>query len=398
MSGAHLGLDSGYGGPAPGTSPITIQQKIVYTAFPDSGRRRPDSGTYYGGTLDSDHMRILRGEPCVMESRVEIITIGSMTRESQLFVFSCLNHWGDKKLSKAELVRSLTWGGFAGNDSDEDHKEGKKDRRAFPVFFGGSFTIANNGPDTWFTGDLIYWDLPNDDAEAVMIAKRVGRLKSRPIMSTRRTVILRKYSPDKQGMTKKAIRATNDTSNLDTFNNHAAGNSDHHNKAHVDLFDALKKIFMMGMVAASPINTAGTKKEILEGVKKLAATPVPGYSFDEAARKVGLQSFGGVTPKNKHVHEAILAMLMPANGDDRLYDTRKSKAVPTSANRFTAEEKVLKQIQGGGQVGKFTEANVVEQLLATFAQGQHEISKRIVGKCISSSKSGGDTDIVSFSL
>jgi len=386
MSGALLGLGRGYGGPDPGTNPITIQQKIVYTAFVVSGTdRATNKNPFYGGDIDDDNMRVLRGEPCVMEKSLAPLSIGAVSRETQLFVFSCLNKYGDGNKTKAQLVRNLTWGGFAGNDAKEE----------LPVFLGGSFTITNNGPDTWYTGDLIYWDLPNDDKEALLIGKSMGHLKTRPLARSRRNVILRKYQPGKQGATRKAIRETNSTENLLVLKAHASGRTEQYSKSHVDFVDALKKIFLLGAVAGSSgVLRMGVRKD-----QVMSAVKDQDDLMGSLAKIMGLQFVGGVTAENKGFHDAFIAMIMPTSADERMYDPNKGRVTPTSGRGFSDGERVLKQIQGGGRTkAGLLEANVVEHALAAIAQAQHEISSRIVGKCISSSKTGGDTDIISFSM
>ena len=394
-----LGLGRGYGGPEPGTNPITVQQKIVYTAAPDSGlSRRGNADPFFGGTLDSDNMRILRGEPTVMEQRLAQLTIGAITRETQLFVFSCLNQYGKKSMTKAKIVDSLTWGGFAGNDSMEDHDTGDTDRRVFPVFLGGSFTITNNGPDTWFTGDLIFWDIPDNDVEALSIGRLMGRHhKARPLSSERRNIILRKYDPKKQGMIKESIRVSNDSEDLLALRRRAVGEVEQYSKGHVDFIDALKKVFLLGAIS----QLTGRLRLDMETSSFFAEIKALDAEIEEMSKIIGLQFNGGVNDRNKGFHEAFLAMLMPENQDERMYDPQKGRANPTSLSGFDPGERVLKQIQGGGGGVPSTdlkEANVVEHLLASMAETQHGITSRIVGRCISSSKSGGDTDIISFSM
>jgi hypothetical protein len=394
MSGALLGLDQGYGGPGPGTNPITVQQKIVYTAFTVSGAERKDSAdSFYGGDVDDDSMRPLRGEPLVMERKLAPLSLSNITRESQLFVFSCINRWGDSKKSKAELVRELVFGGFAGHDGAENLRgaSDRDERRALPVFFGGSFMITYNGPDTILTGDLLYWDLPETDDESLRIMKNWRHLKTRPVPG-RRTVILRKYDPNVQGMRRRAIRATNEASN-EKLSEHAAGRVDQFYKSHVDIVDCLKKVFLLGMVAKDAVaDDTNTAAAILNSVK------ANGADIDKYASRLGLHVAGGVNSTNREVHAAFLSMIAPSNRAELMYEPSKGRRPPTSASgTYTKGERILKHIQAGGVLTNGTKsANVLEHLLASQAVGQHDISSRIVARALSSAKTGGDLDIVEF--
>jgi len=396
MSGAFLGLDQGYGGPAPGTNPITIQQKIVYTAFTVSGSGRADlfKDPKYGGEVNDDTMRPLRGEPLVMERKLAPLSMSNITRESQLFVFSCINHWGDRSMSKSDLVRELVFAGFAGHDGAENLRgaSDKDERRGIPTFFGGSFSITYNGPDTILTGDLLYWDLPETDRDSLSIMKNWRHLKTRPVPG-RRTVILRKYDPEKQGMRRKAIRSTNDASD-DDISSHLRGGTDSVYKSHVDIVDCLKKVFLLGMIAKEAVMAEG-----------LDATAIRESVIDQdddiakAAGRLGLHmTERGVHKDNRAVHDAFLSMIAPKNRAELMYDPSKGRYAPTSPEgQYTRGGKVLKHIQGGGILADRTKcANVLEQLLCSQAVGQHDISSRIVARAISSGKTGSDIDIVEF--
>lgn len=388
MSGSLLGLSTGYGGPPSGTSPITIQQKVVYTVFPITVEQRKgaEPNPKYGGDVDKEHMRILRTEPTVMEKSVaRLMGAGGMSRESQLYVFSVLNGWGNAAKTKAELVRTVVFTGFAGNDSSAE-------RTGMPSFLHGQFTLTPYvGPDDVLSGDSLYWDFPENDAEALQISKKIGTSKSLPLGMSRRTVILRKYDPRKQGMTRRAIRKTNDLP-PNKLKTHAMAGVDAFYKAHVDIVDSLKKVFLLGMLARDAVMTPGsTKEDIITAVKQNA-------DIERGARRLGLLMADGVTADNEAVHSAIISMLMPVSRGELMYDPAKASMDPKRRTRaYDRGEKILKHIQGGGILPNgLMEANVVEHLLASQAVGIDEITSRIVAKAISSGRPGDDIDVMTF--
>jgi hypothetical protein len=246
---------------------------------------------------------------------------------------------------------------------------------AFPRFS----EARSNGPDTILTGDLLYWDLPDDDKESRSITKGWRHLKTRPV-EKRRTVLLRKYDPEKQGMRRKAIRSTNDAVD-DKLASHLRGGTDAFHKSQVDIVDCLKKVFLLGMVAKDAVLEGGLDASTIR-----ARVAAQDGAIADAAERLGLHmTERGVHAGNRAVHDAFLSMIAPKNRAELMYDPSKRRLAPTSpGGQYTRGEKVLKHI------------NVLEQLLCSQAVGQHDISSRIVARALSSGKTGSDIDIVEF--
>jgi len=184
-----------------GTNDVSKLQLITYNAYLDQKvfTRKYERNPKYEGNTEDEAFSILQGEPCVRERRTKLKTLStrSFEKESDLAVFSNIAGMGKTSDTKESLLKKLKWGGFKGYLTKQDRASERTGKDVmFTVYLGGLFSTCLYSDVSVYSGDLLYWDIPKDDAEAEKIYSSFGT-ESRMMRGSksRRPVFLRPYRP-----------------------------------------------------------------------------------------------------------------------------------------------------------------------------------------------------------
>ena len=395
MADEFVGVRDGYGGMRASTNPVAHVQLITYNATTAEWKsRRRNPKPKYGGPVDHDHMTVLGSEPTVRERATRILKHnGSIDKESTIRVFSTLNGWGKEEWSKYDCLQRLRWGGFKGYRTKEDPKD-MDTQIDFPVYHGGLFTTNNNGYKPIMHGDLVYWDIPGDEAEAqkVMEAYVVeGQLSGR--RGDRRAVFLMAYNSHDQTVNRHMIREVVDRPYKGTSVNgsvsYAAtlkGQDGYIRKANANVVEALKSFGTLCILAerAGVIGSSKSAEEIHDELVNYIRRNDHSMLFGQMGllsneRDIVLSAGHALT-------QALMRIASPQNLEDRIYEKTDIGTTPEAINK----------IQRGHNVGSTKHGNVLDRLLMSVVAGNDYVKRRIIGKAQNSAAPGQSFDIIAI--
>lgn len=380
-------------GMRPGTNPVARVQLIVYNAFSAEWKQRKQNAgnAKYGGPVDHDHMMALDAEPMVYERTAKLIRYtGSLDRETTLRLFTCLNGYGRKGETKNDILRRLRWGGFKGYKTLEDKNE-MYTQIDFPSYFGGLFSIINNGDETIFQGDYLYWDIPEDEKEAREIISKFkleGRLSG--ARGDRRTVFVRPYDPRKQSVNKYQLRRVSDMEPGD-YLEAARNKRGHFDKTLTEVFESIKALIGIGIIIGrgNPDETELDDIKTIEEAKTAISAAFLGQEGSDASLK---GFFERADPRrietvSRHIlTQAVIQMIAPIENTE-FYNQRD---LGNSA-------RYVKIIQKGNMNGKDdVYPNLLERFLKNTIECESHVKGRIIARAMSPANPGQSLDIIAI--
>lgn len=377
------------GGMRPGTNPVAHVQLIVYNAHTAEwkNRKRNAGNTKFQGPVDHNHMMALAAEPMVYERTMKLTRYtGSLDRETTLRLFTCLNGYGRKGETKYDILKRLRWGGFKGYRTLEDERE-LDTQIDFPTYFGGLFSINNNGPDVIYHGDYLYWDIPEDEEEAQEIIQKYrieGQLSGK--RGDRRTVFIRPYNPRNQTMNKYQLRKVSDKSPGEYLK--AAGNkTGHFDKTSSEVFESIKAFIGIGyLLSISDSEEIGSLNSVERATRTLTE------AFDNASQETLKGFFSRAEASDRssigyhHMVQAVMRF-----------------AAPKEYNEFVNERDVGRAGQTVKALQKGTLATrdsahpaLLERLLKNVVDGENYVKGRIIAKAVTPAAPGQSLDIIAI--
>jgi len=394
MADEFMGLTQGVPGGRAGTNPVAHVQLITYNGFTaDWKLRRNESRPKYKGPVDADHMTVLKAEPTVAERAIRIQRhTGSLDKETTLRVFCSLNGWGHEDWSKYHCLQQLRWGGFKGYRTHED-KNDMYTTNDFPVYHGGLFTTINNGDKNIMHGDLIYWDIPEDEKEAVSIMKSYkvdGTLSG--ARGNRRTVFLRPYDPKDQTVNRKLVRTVVDrpykttSSNVVSYAATLAGRDGYIHKSNANLVETLK-MFGALCVLADRNNLIGA----VAGPDEMFAALVSSIRRENHTSLFRTMGLLGTVDEDSvmnghHLMQALMRIVAPKDHTERIFGVADESPAARAMNK----------IQRGDKNSGGTHGNLLDFMIASIIEGNDYIKRRIIAVARSSAASGQPIDIIAL--
>lgn len=184
-------------------SPGAEQQTVVVGAWQDPAdilkrRQRRTEAAIKGGTTDA-HYKIKRGDLVFTYNQKQRVR-GPATGKKLVTAFASFNNYGDKGQTKKQIIESVRMLGIAAEATNPDSANGSPNMD-FNAQIGGTITRPNDGPDTVYPGDPLYWDAPENTKEAMEKQSHIDGPEDRY------TGYQRRYDPSKQKVHVDLIRS-----------------------------------------------------------------------------------------------------------------------------------------------------------------------------------------------
>ena len=347
--------------------------------------------------MDANHMTVLKGAPTVAErvqKRMKRYT-GSIDRESNFIVFGTLNGWGDASWTKYEALQRLRWGGFKGYRTTEDDKHMDDFQNNFPVYHGGLFSVINCGDKTIYNGDLIYWDIPEDDDEArELMANYLTEGRVTGLRGERRSVLLRPYDAKHQKVNRRMIRSTvlrpygNSARGEMGYDAVLSGRAGYVMSGNADFVECLKAFGAL-CIAADRAHLIAQQASRNPANAEEAFLRLKGYLMNEDLSEVfdvlGVNPDSRLKKSGHDITQALIRIAAPETADERLF---------LPSDRDTSAKKSLNSIQRGSR--KHMYGNLIDRTLQSVEDTADYVKRRIIAKAMTTSLASKSMDIIAI--
>jgi hypothetical protein len=375
------------------TKPVSTVQTIVYNAMVDPNweRRSQNQTPKYGGPADRQHVIILKGEPTVYEKSQAPLLLTenrNMEQSSHLKVFTLLNLWGKRNWTKKEALDKLRWGGFKSYGNPRTNAE-LMIHIDFPCYHAGLTTVLNNGDKSIIHGDLVMWDIPEDESEARDILRSYqveGMLTG--VRGNRRTVFIRPYNPSEHGVQRRLIKDVLDKPYRE-YSAVLAGKSGYVDQANAVFVEAVSHWIAIGAIMeragifTTQISPTATKYKDATRVRNAIATAMMDSGTIDIYQLLGIGTRDSSYGELGHVlKQGVFKVAAPSAWDDFII-----KGDPPSRMRTAVQS-----IQKGSM--ELSMGNIVETTIHAVIDGEHHDKKRVIGRAMTSAAPGRPFDII----
>ena len=369
--------------------PGAEQQTVVVGAWQDPAdikRRRQtrSEAAIKGGTSDA-HQKIVRGDILLTKNERQRIR-GPVTGKQLVPVFASLNNFGNKGQTKLQLLQSVRMVGVAGEGTTPDSTD-QSPNMTLNAQIGGTITRANDGPDTVYPGDYLYWDIPKNTKEARELQSHVNGPEDRY------TAFQRRLDPSNQKVHVDLIRSvtTKNGEGLIVLPDAAVVEGAMLAKRSVAEIAAVAVLMeRAGLFGSSSGDLTGLQGPLTEAdiVNKVTALLQPNTSNAEGVERLcealGLinltiqtqREWGEVANGNVNLPDLITRMFMP---------------------KKTAEY-IAKPVEGrrpNGLAGRIYDAQsgALESFLSSVITTNFYTTGRVFAECLTKAAPGGDCHI-----